>query len=633
MWKLPEELPRLSDAKMISLDIETRDDDLKSKGPGVRRDGYIVGIAVGTPDGLRTYLPFQHAEGHQFEPEVIIRWAKSELCRPGQPKVGANLLYDLDYLYEAGVEVTGPFYDVLIAEPLINENLFKYNLDSLSIDHLGETEGKFDKVLQAACDTQGWKGHPQAHIWKLPPEFVGEYAEADVDRPLRILEKQKKILVEEELVDLFLMETELIPLLLHMRRRGVRINRNQALKIQGEMGDKLQENERKLLKMAGFEVDIWAAASIAKAFDKAGLEYPRTLKTKAPSFQKLWLERHEHPIAQLIMECRKIDKFKGTFIEGSILNMAINGRIHCQFNQLKGDENGTVTGRFSSSNPNLQFIPKRDKILGPLIRSIFIPEEGEEWGRADYSQIELRILAHFALGEGAEVIRDAYRNDPTIDFHQKCADMAECERKKAKTINFGVVYGMGVEKLSRELELTIPEAKSFLERYHSRLPFAKHTLKIASDRAAGRGYVKTIMKRRRRFNNWEPRDWKLSKTFTPTADREGLLLRIKELMKEDDRISPGVRRAGTYKALNAIIQGSAADLMKKAMVDVWNSGVCDILGPPLLTIHDELDVSKPKTKAGDEAFKEMVHLMEYAIKFKVPVLVDAQIGANWGECD
>lgn len=618
-WKLPQELPDLSKAKFIGLDTETCDPDLKKSGPGVRKNGYIVGISVAIQeDGnyKSWYFPFDHAEGKQFDKEVILRWARKELCRPNQPKVGAYNLYDLDYLYHNKVPVAGPFFDIQIAEPLLDENKRRYSLDALAQDYLKES--KNEVLLKEVCQNRGWKNDIHANIWKLPPEFIGPYAEDDAVLPLKIFAKQCVKLEQENLRELFQIETKLIPILLAMRQHGVKIDKEKLFKVHKIIKKELITAENKLNKTAGKTIDYWAAESIGKLFDKLKLPYNRTPKSDQPSFTKLWLEQHNHPIAKMIVECRKLNKFVGTFLEGSLINMLVEDRIHCQFNQLKGDEGGTVTGRFSSSNPNLQFIPNRDPKLGPLCRSLFIPEEGEDWGRADYSQIELRILAHYAMGVGAEKIRDQYRKDPKTDYHNWCAGEVQIPRGQAKTINFGIIYGMGTLALSIELGISFKEAETFIKIYHGKLPFLKETINTASRVAAIRGYVRTILNRRRRFNLWEPADYNTRIVASPD----------KEKMK---KLAGRIKRAGTYKAFNAVDQGTAADIMKKAMIDVSEAGICDILNPFLLTVHDEVDVSVPRTKIGKETFKEMCHIMENTIQLKVPLLIDGELKKNWGE--
>lgn len=631
-WELPKELPDLSQAKQISLDIETCDPDLKEKGPGVRRGSYIVGISVAVPEGRAWYFPFGHSVGKQFDKDKVLFWAKKELCRKNQPKVGANLLYDLDFLYHQKVLVTGPFLDIQIAEPLIDENRLSYSLDSLSKDYLGET--KQEDLMVEAGRNMGLKGAPQSYLYKLDPKFVGPYAEQDARLPLLILEKQLKKLEEDSLLDLFKLETKLVPMLLYMRRGGVRIDQKKLKILLLDTEEKIFAIKKKLLQEAGDRVDIWAAESIAHVYRKNNISFPLTPKTKQPSITKTWLENQNDPVSKLIMEARRLDKFYGTFLNSQIKDSIIDGRIHCQFHQNKSDDSGTVTGRFSSSNPNLQFIPNRDPEMGPLCRSLFIPEKGCFWGRTDYSQIEIRILIHYAIGEKSDVLREIYNNDPSIDYHDWCAKEAGTNRKKAKTINFGIIYGMGREKLSQSLGISFDEADRFLNVYLKELPFIRTTIKKASDIAQTRGYVRTLLNRRRRFDLWQPRDKELAERVSPSRNKQLLLNQIKNIVESSTKLGRtpkhGIERMATYKAFNAVDQGTAADIMKKAMVDIWESGVCDVLKAIHLTVHDELDCSVPKTKAGLEAFEETKQIMEGAVKLKVPVIVDSEIGPNWG---
>lgn len=635
-------LPDLSRYDRIALDLETHDFDLIEKGPSVFRGGYIVGIAIGAPDGKRWYLPYAHAVGEQYPKEQILAWAKTELCRPGQPKIGANILYDLSFLDFAGVPVTGPFYDVQVAEPLLNENRGTYKLDSLALQYLGV--GKDEEALERACEDRGFTGSPKEHIWRLDPCHVAPYAEADADRTLRVFDQQKALLEKEGLWSLFELETRLIPILLAMRQRGVRIDRVKVLGAREDTVRRLRAAQLLLKEAAGKEVDVWANESIAAVLRARGVAFPLTAKTGIPSFTASWLEKQTDPVCRAVIECRKLDKFLGTFLEGAILGTEIAGRIHTQFHPLRGDDYGTVTGRFSSSQPNLQQIPKRDEAIGPLIRSLFVPEPGELWGRTDYASIEIRILAHYATGRGADEMRAAFVANPKLDYHQWCADMAGLPgkegRQKAKSINFGLVYGMGVDKLARQLSLERAEAKEFLESYHRQLPFIKATMTRAGEIASSRGYVHTILGRRRHFDSYEPADWDLSQTFRTVTDvdvkKPAAVLAWIAAQREQAHASsgrwprPGVKRAWTYKALNAVIQGTSADLLKTAMVQIWEAGLCKVLGAPLLTVHDEIDFSVPDTAEGREAFAESVRIMETAIPFRVPILAEAELLTTWG---
>lgn len=627
-WELPRELVDIPEASCIGLDIETRDPQLKAKGPGVRRDGYIVGISVAVPEGKSWYYPFGHAEGRQFEKEQVLKWAKNNLCRPNQPKLGANLIYDLDYLLHEGVEVSGPFYDVQIAEALIDENCQAYSLDSLAKRYLGEA--KRQTTLEKACENFGLKGKPQEHIWRLDPKYSGEYAEGDAQQALEIFEKQKIILKKEDLEQVFDIETRLIPMLLHMRQTGVRVDIDSLL----QLHDQLQlDLEMQLSEDEMQGIDIWNAASIAEAFDDLGLSYPLTPKTKKPSFVKGWLEKHPSEIAQKIVKCRQLHKLIGTFVEGSLLEMLIGDRIHCQFNQLKGDDYGARTGRFSCSHPNLQQIPIRTA-LGKLLRQVFIPDQGYNWCKADYSQIEIRILAHYAMGAGSDAIRKAFNDNPKVDYHLWCAmktGLGKDGRDQAKSINFGIIYGMGWERLSADLGISVDEAALFIDNYFSELPFLEETINTATQVAEQRGYIKTILGRRRRFDMWEPADRRLYKKVKAHRDKSVVLGKIDNLgFAKGIVYSSQLKRAACYRAFNAADQGSAADIMKLAMVNVWESGLCNVI-KPYLTIHDELDFGYPDTREGKEAVEEVKNLMENAYKLSVPLIVDIETGPNWGQ--
>lgn len=617
------EPPDLSREKRIGLDTETCDPQLLKLGPGARRDGRIVGVSVAVPDGGKWYLPFGHAEGNNLDEDKIKQWCKDNLCTEGQEKVGANLLYDLEYLHVWGVPVTGPYLDVQVAEPLIDENAHGYSLNSIAERYLGV--GKTDDALYTYCARRfgGKAERKQAgNIWRCPPSIVRPYAEDDALLPLQIMEKQEAIIRDNNLSKIFDIETRLIPLLLAMRLRGVRIDMDRAAEIEEQLiarSHAAHEQIRRLNK--GKPVNVWAAASIAEAFDNAGLDYPRTAKG-APSFRKAWLNDHPHVLAKYIAEVRQMEKLSGTFIHGHIYGHAIDGRIYAQFNQLRGDEYGTITGRLSSSNPNLQQIPARSDI-GKLLRGVFVPEPGEEWWKLDYSQIEPRLLLHYAnnMDPVANKLIELYRQDPTRDCYLTMMEYIHgVERQHIKTIYLGMTYGMGLTKMAGQLGLSMEDAEPLFEQFHEGAPYVKRLSRKAMARAEERGQIITLLGRRRLFNMWESANWDDREECIPSTDREAII-------KQFGR----AKRAHTYKALNALIQGSAADVMKMAMVDVWESGVCDVLGAPLLTVHDELDWSVPKTPEGREAASEVKNIMETCVDTHVKLVADAEVGPNWGE--
>lgn len=636
-WLAPTDWPRLAGATLLGLDTETKDTALTTKGPGFRRDGeekaHVVGLAVGTPEGGRWYFPMRHtvAPEQNLDPDAVLSWARDNICTPGQVKVGANLSYDVDALWSEGVPVTGPFIDVQHAEALLDSNRFTYNLDALATTYLQETkvsEDLKDWIVRAYGDD----GSYRANIHRAPPCLVGPYAEGDVDLPLRIWAKQREKLQAQSMMGLFDLETELIPMMVQMRQRGVRVDMEYARRLDDELTQGMAELDAKLQAVAGRPIDVDSRSDLVALFDAAGVMYPKTEKGQ-PSFVKEWLEHLAHPAGELIRQRRMLQKYRNTFIRSYVLDKNVNGRLYALFHQLKGDDNGAVSGRFSSSLPNLQNIPARDKYWGPKLRALFIPEDGEEWGRHDWSQIEYRFLAHYGRGPNAEVIRQRYAQDPTTDFHEMTLDFVAPElgwdvstpeerkfrRGPVKNINFGLVYGMGEATLVKNLGVSKEAGARIIKGYHGAVPFVRLTYDVAQHRAANVGHITTIGGRRARFDLWEPK-W---------GDRSSKALPHQLAVEEH---GSKVVRAYTHKALNALLQGSAADLMKEAMRQIHRSKVASVINVPLLTCHDELGHSVPRTKAGREAINEVKHIMENCMKLKVPILADQSFGKNWGSC-
>jgi len=393
-----------------------------------------------------------------------------------------------------------------------------------------------------------------------------------------------------------------------MKFQGVRVDLDKAEQTKKDLIKKEKQLLKDIKKIAGFDVEIWAAASIAKAFDTQNIPYDRTEKG-APSFTKNFLATHPADLPKLINQTREINKANTTFID-TILKHNYKGRIHAEINQIRSDQGGTVTGRFSYNSPNLQQIPARHKELGPLIRSLFIPEDGHKWGCFDYSQQEPRIVVHFASLlklEGTSTIVDSY-NAGDADFHQMIADMAGIERKQAKTINLGLMYGMGKNKLMSELGLMKEAAEKLIKQYHQRAPFVKMLSEAVARRADDSGKIRTIGGRICHFDLWEPHGFGIKKPL-PHADA----------LREH---GPGIKRAFTYKALNKLIQGSAADMTKKSMLALYQEGVV-----PHVQIHDELDISV----SGPEKAEKIIDIMEQAVKLQVPNKVDYEKGDSWGD--
>lgn len=632
-WRPPRDFPNLRNAPVISIDTETKDPGLMDFGPGwARNNGHIVGVSVAVHGGA-WYFPVRHEVETELNmpAEHVFAWLRDTLALP-MPKVGANLTYDIGWLEEEGVHVKGPLYDVQYAEALLHEAA------TVSLDDLGERylgRGKETNLLYQWCSDfyGGSLSDQRKNIFRAPPSLVGAYAEQDAIIPLQVAELQFPRLHSEQLLDLYNMECRLIPLMVAMRRTGVRVDLARAEEVHAILKEKQLLAQKTLKEMVGRDINVNAADSLKYAFDKFDIPYSLTKKSKKPSFTKDFLEHLDHPIGDIVRDIRKYDKLCGTFIQSYILGSHIDGRVHCQFHQLRGEGDGTRSGRYSSSTPNLQNIPSRDEILAPLIRSMFVPDYGHVgWRKYDYSQIEYRKLVHYAVGPGADAARKQYNDNPTTDYHEWTLDLVapkahwdistkekrKHHRKPVKNINFGLIFGMGVAKLSRSLGLTDKEGRALFNAYHEGVPFAKPTMDFCSKFAEENGYITTILGRRSRFDLWEP-------AHTPKGQERSIALPLHLALQ---MYGHRIKRGHLHKALNRRLQGSAADLMKKAMLICWEDGIFDETGIPKLTVHDELDFSDPGGK--DEAFRAMQHTMETAIPISIPVKAEGDFGPNWG---
>ena len=609
-WIAPQVLPKFDAYETLAVDLETYDPNLTNRGPGwATGDGYIVGIAIAT-DKWSGYLPIRHENGGNLEEEIVLRWLKRTFENHKGTMVFHNALYDVGWLKREGVELTCPLRDTMFAAPLFDENRWSYSLNNLGMDFLAES--KDETLLETAA--KAWGVNPKGGMWALPAKYVGPYAEQDAVLTLKLWKIFKKRIEIEGLQTIYDLECDLIPLLIEMRWRGVRIDTDRAEQTSEQLSKKEQQLLVEIKRRFGVNVDIWASASIQKAFDNNNLWYPHTEKG-APSFQGPWLESHEHDLPKMIVEARRINKARTTFIEGAILEYSHNGRIHAEAHPLKNDGGGTVTGRFSYSNPNLQQVPARDPEIGKLIRSLFIPEEGATWGAFDYSQQEPRITVHYASLLGLEGATDAVKAYSTegADFHQIVADMAGIPRKQAKNINLGLTYGMGQQKLIRELGLEPDEALKLLETYHRRVPFIRGLQSRCTRIAEQRGCITTLGGRKCHFDLWESVGYLHDEKQAPLP-----------LQEAKDKYGDNLKRSFTYKALNKLIQGSAADMTKLAMRDLWKEGLV-----PHIQIHDELDYSIFNKGQAEIVIDRMVN----CVKMRVPLVVDYESGSNWGEAE
>lgn len=611
-WTPPvvSELPSWTNAKRIAIDCETKDLQLTKLGPGVRRGGEIIGVSFAIEDGPSFYLPVGHSEGN-LDKKKVFQYLKDQAQEFDGVVVGANLQYDLDYLWSAGILFPKVkwYRDVQVAEPLLDELQFRYSLDHIAARW--GIPGKDETLLKQAGDVYNLKKLKE-EMYKLPAKYVGPYGEEDVKLPLRLLRRQEREIDAQGLWDIYNLESKLLPVLVKMTQRGVAIDFDKLQQIEEWAVAEANKALNMVKSFSGITLsweEVWKASAIAPILDKLNIPYDLTPKTKKPKINKSLFDKSDSPVVESLSRARRMNKIVTTFA-GSIRRHAINGRIHCGFNQLRiaresGDEKGPAYGRISSTNPNMQQQPARDPELGPLWRSIYIPDTELQWLCADFSQQEPRMLIHFAELCGlprAEEAANRYRSDPKTDNHSMMAEMCGIPRKEAKAIFLGKCYGMGGAKLCHEIglptewvisnrtggliEIAGSEGQGIINRFDAQLPFVKMLGYMCEQRAKQRGYITTLLGRRCRF---------------PKVD--------------------GIYE-WCHKALNRLIQGSSADQMKKAMVEL------DAAGYPIqLQVHDEVDTSIDSI----ERAKEMAEIMVNCIDIGVPSKVDIEIGPNWGE--
>ena len=610
-WVPVQELPATpAGVKEIAIDLETKDPRLKTHGPGwPTGNGDVVGIAVAY-DNFNAYLPFAHEGGGNLDRKRVLDWFKREIAKNPSDKIFYNAAYDVGWLKRLGIDLDGRIIDAMLAVPLLNENRFSYSLNSVSYDFTGQM--KSEAALREAAQEFGVD--PKGELYKLPAPFVGEYAEADAKLTLDLWRLFKMELTKEYLWQVFDMESSVLPLCIDMTWRGIRVDLDAAERLKQDMIKVVKKILLEIKRETGVSIELWAAASIAKVFDHLDIPYGRT-KTGLPSFTKNFLAQHDHPIAQKIAEAREFDKVGNTFLS-SIFRYAQEGRIHGHINQLRSEGGGTVSGRISMANPNLQQIPARNPEMASKIRGLFLPEEGEKWASLDFDQQEPRILVHFASLtngglSGSEDFVSAYREREKTDFHQMVADIASIPRKMAKTINLGIMYGMGKTKLAEQLDVAPEEAKRLMRLYHDQVPFVKELMDAVQRKVGHRdkgGFVRSLMGRKCRFDLWEP----------------NIFVSAKALPLEEAHLEYGdnIKRAYTYKALNRLIQSSAADQTKAAMAAIFREhGKI-----PLVQIHDELAFS---VESAEEA-RKICKTMESAVELQVPTPSDIMLGASWG---
>lgn len=626
-WLPPAAFPNLSAATHLSVDVETYEPDFDN-GPGWSKGiGHIVGFSVGAKAGNsvgKWYFPTRHTVGAELnlDEAQCMGWLKEQM-KDNRPKAGANLTYDLGWLQEYGVEVGGNLYDTTFAEALLSPGT-PVSLDHCAAKYLGEHKVS-DDLYQWCADAYGGNptGKQRSNIWRAPPQLVGFYGESDADLPLRVMEAQYPLLQRDGLEDVFRMECDLMRLMVAMRYKGMPVDLDKAEQLHDELEGDLVNEYAKLYQQTGIHASVNSGKDLARIFDTASIPYPYTDEGN-PSFVKEFLEGVEHPIAKQILRVREYEKIRGTFVKSYILDSHVNGKVHGQFHQLKGDAGGAKTGRFASSCPNLQNIPSRTE-LGLRVRGLFVGEEGHAGVLAkDYSSVEYRILTHYAVGSSGDAVRQRFNDDPNTDYHQVVIDLIrdvtgiELSRKPAKNINFGTLYGAGIKKIAGMLKIGFKEAEELLEAYHKGAPYVKATMEYFMEQADQQGFITTIMGRRSNFDLWEPVKY--------SPDVKAVSYEIARA-----RWGLGIKRAGLYKSTNYAIQGTAAEIMKNGMLQCWKQGIFDTTGVPIATVHDELVFSLiDRSSQQEEAYKEMEYILANNIKLKIPLTMDTEVANDWG---
>lgn len=620
-WLPPAELPfEIFQAPVVALDTETCDPLLKEKGPSwFRGGGRMIGVSLAWAD-RSVYLPFGHEGGGNMEHDVL-GFVKDFLSKFTGTLVLMNGFYDLGWLRFHGITVNpnATIRDVMMLEALLDEHKLRYNLDSLADSY--KMAKKDETLLKEAA--ANYSLNPKDEMWRLHSKYVGAYAAYDAALTLAVYNKQMIQINLQKLEKVVTLEHDLIPLLLEMRWRGVRVDVKRAEELYERFIKQEKEYTKQIQKLTGRPIDIWSADSCAANLESASVSF-RTTSTGKPSFEDEWLASHSHEVPQLISKARKQYKAAHTFCKGMVLDHVDgNGYVHASFNPLKSDDGGTVSGRFSSSQPNLQQVPARDPEMNNLIRGLFLPEPGEKWCAADYSQQEPRLTVHYAAVNGCTAAEEAverYNADANTDYHQMVADMAGIERKKAKTINLGLAYGMGGAKLAKSLglpteyfekngkkiEVAGPQAKAVLDQYHSSVPFIKQLSDIYMRQADKDGHIVTLAGRKCRFPYYEPINGGRAMLYQQAGSEHGF---------------EKIKRAYTYQALNRKIQGGSADMIKIALRNLWREGFV-----PKVTVHDENGLSVPSSKEA----RQVAEIMRDCVQLKVPLKVDVDLGDSWG---
>lgn len=621
-WVAPTRLPDMSGEDLVALDIETKDMGLTHKrGPGwVYRMGHIIGISYAS-ENHSGYIPLRHPDTECMDPDTVYRWIDGIHRR--SRCVYHRAMYDLGWLTTEYPEMTMPerLEDTMILEFSLDENQLTYNLDDTC--RRRGIQGKDEHLLRAAAEAHGCD--PKSDMWLMPAKYVGPYAEQDAVATRNLFRMLQPMLAGQDCEEAYRLETDLIPMILHMRRRGIRVDDQRAPQVRSRL---LQERNMYLSQLSDrlqigrpIEMgDVNSPQFLEKIFRSENLHVPRTAKGNA-SFKTDEIEKLDHWLPGMITGARKMNDAGEKFVGNYIMGFTHLGRIHAEIHPTKNDDGGTRTTRMAYSDPPLQQMPARNAKIKKMIRGLFLPEEGQVWGALDYSQQEYRLIVHFAalckiVGVG-EAVR-MYRENPKTDFHTLAAELTKLPRRRAKDVNFAKAFGAGVSKFALMTGMTQEEAAQVMEQYDNLLPFVKGLSQFVSNRAQTRGYIRLIDGARSRYERWEP-SWQDGEYLAPCSLEEA---QRRVRTKGNPWFGKRLKRAMVHKAMNSLIQGSAARQTKMVMRECWRAGI-----PPLLQMHDELDWSFESESQAMMAKEIMIE----TVKLEVPVVVDAEFGVNWGD--
>lgn len=611
-WERPAFLPDWTKCPLMFLDFETKDDGLnQGRGAGwaFKDHGYITGFSICNEEKA-LYFPVRHPDSDNFDVDAAHRWIKAHVTRPNGKTIYHHAGYDTGWIYrEIGVIPQNTICTMILAT-MIDENQRSYSLDNLCRKY--GIPGKDKTVLNEAAAALGV--HPGKEMWKLPARYVGAYGEGDAIATYRLYKELYPEIGKQELERATQVEFDLVEVLMQMRYRGIRINQDRLEQLRVKYFTKRDEILDRLSQefQIGRQVsidDLMSSKKLGSLFDMAGLEYPFT-KTGLPSFESDWLEAQDHWIPKSVALAKKFDQAADKFLAGYIGDSIVDGRVHGEIHQLRDGDGGTKSYRLSMSNPPLQQMPANDQDIGKEIREVFLPEEGAEWIVGDYSQQEPRFTVHYAAALGVigwEKAVQYYTENPSADYHQMVSDMTGFPRHKAKILNLSMAYGLGLPNLALRLGISEDEAKQTMDHYHGELPFVRGVSRICQNKVQASGFIKLIDGARCRFELFRPKDdW-----YGPAFPWE---------IAQKKWPGQALARADARKAMNRLIQGSAARQTKKAMLDCYHAGYL-----PMLQMHDDLSFS-----GIEEWLQPIRDLMINAIPLRVPMKVDLEIGPSWG---